>query len=200
MKKFLGLLTVFVLIAYSTMPVSAGTNKDMKKYTGQEIFKGIFLAQGKVGEELADRWQGDQVEVNNSKETIEFTDRIIEKMDEQEQNYFKNLESAIYSKNHIKTEELIKEGGELFMDLVEKDSVQSTSEEIETAKDDAQAASFVAVAIAAVVVTTAVGYSHAGVVTFYAYAAAVQWGPGTKSDSTETQSEMAVKHIIETLN
>lgn len=199
MKKFLSLLTIFVLVAYSTMSVSANQNQDVKKYTGQEIFKGIFLAQGEVGEKLANTWESKHVEVNNSKEIIDFTDRIIEKMDEQNPTYFKNLESAIYSQNHIETYDLITEGGKLFMDIVESEVEHSTSEEIETAKEDARAQSVVWVAVALFAMTMAAVYSHAGALTFYVYAAAAKYGPG-KKNSEGTETEMAVKHIIDTLN
>ncbi|GLO66116.1 sporulation delaying protein family toxin [Oceanobacillus kimchii] len=198
MKKILSLLTIVALMIYFNVPVLANSSNDLTEYSGQDIFKGIFLAQGEVGDKLSDQWVEDQIEVNNSKEVVEFTDEIIETMDKENPSYFKDLESAIYSKNYNNTNKLLEKGGDLFFNIVEDKAEYSSSEEVESAKDASKAAAIVAIAF--IVVTTAVAYSHAGVVTFYAYAAGVQWGPGVDSKSTETSKEMAVKHIIDTLN
>jgi SdpC family antimicrobial peptide len=193
MKKFLIVLTTLSLFLFALLPVSA-KNVSNQQYSGEEIFKGIFFGQGEVAEQLATSFTKDQLALNNGKEAKKETDKIVKEMKKLDKHYFKDLKKAVYNEDYLLTKELLNKGGELFYKVVNGQEQQQASKvgEVTTSASG--------VAILFLAITTVAVYSHAGIVTFYAYAAALRWGPGLSSEESDTNQEIVVDDVISSLN
>jgi len=177
-------------------PAEASTK--LKNYSGEEIFKGVILGQGELAYRFPELWTDELIQHSNTKENLKYTDMILKEMDKEDSRYFKDLHDAVYSKDHLRTQKLFKQGGMQFMTISKKfEEGKGSKQEIEqgTAYQDTtkQANGFGAIVVS--VFTMVALLTHAVGVTFYLEAAAA--GPGLSVAQNDLQNEEMVNKTIE---
>ncbi|PFD48716.1 sporulation delaying protein family toxin [Bacillus cereus] len=115
------LVTLLVFLNRSDS-VKAEVNKD---YSGEEIYKGIVLGQGKVATLFPQVWDEEQIRKVNSKESLEFSAKIINEMKSSDPSYFNNLKKAVNSKEPLEVNQAFENGSYLLNQAIEKLKVNS---------------------------------------------------------------------------
>lgn len=113
---------VFLLVAFS-LTFTFGCNKsneNPKDYTGEALFKGIFLLEGEVSEKLPYQspFGNELKKLFRDKPDFEKlyrqkTDELVKKVNDLDPSFFTNLKSAVASKNVSELEYNLRRGNEL---------------------------------------------------------------------------------------
>ena len=91
------------------------TSSDSATYSGRDLFKGIFFAQGQVAEDISSiknsqqYFQINQMEKESKQEFDRGIDRILDAMESESPQYFEKFKSAIQSKDHLLIQIKLKE-------------------------------------------------------------------------------------------
>jgi SdpC family antimicrobial peptide len=194
-KKIFSLLIAFTLLFSSFSVASAkstaAVTKQKTHFTGKDIFLGAVLGQGKFAKKFKPLWVEEQYKHNNSQEAIDATAPLIEEMEKMDPTYFDSLEAAVYNEDFVETKNLLDEGSSVLLKLFEEESSEARIGTGDTVEPNAIIA-YLAIAIGVVVV-----YSHAGLLTFYLYAAAV--GPGFKSADSQFDNDQLIYTVIDSV-
>lgn len=210
MKKILSIWVVMVLlVSGGLLSFNQAQAKDTKKYSGEELYKGILFAQGDVAKELPSIWDKETIKMSNNKKGLAFTNEIVKSINKNNPKYFKELEQAVYSGNQLTIERSLIRGAKYFGDFVEKKKLaqSTTAKATSNAEAKGAVAGLVAVVYAAGAVTTAGVVTHVVVATAggaaVAYLAITTtkylWN-GKKSTSDSFNSEVAINEIANTFS
>ncbi|PTH60927.1 sporulation delaying protein family toxin, partial [Staphylococcus arlettae] len=121
-------------------------------------FKGYVFAQGEVGKKLDSKFKSSMVERLNDKDSKEFVNKTMEKMEQEDPEYFNNLQSAVYEKDPVKVDKLVTKGGKSAEQIVNKENGSKEKTQVEDRGNWAYKDNYVALetvaagAVAAVVV------------------------------------------------
>ncbi|MEC2071431.1 sporulation delaying protein family toxin [Alkalihalophilus marmarensis] len=191
MKKSFIMITSFLLIisTFGFSGSSSNAEQLSKNFSGEELFRGITIGQGEVGQFFVNDWTTEEYKINNSEEQIKFVDEVLKVMHEMDSNYFNDLKEAVEAGDYVKTKDLLILGGDLFSN--------AASYDIKIQEVEPNAALFAGV-YAVAGVTTAVAASHAVWLTFYIWQYGA--GPGISSDGSELSTDMAVYKLIKEVN
>jgi len=166
MKKLLTNVLASTIVLSAVTPtigqtVNAETTQSDEKenqYTGKELFKGYVFAQGEVGKKLDSKFKSSMVERLNDKDSKEFVNKTMEKMEQEDPEYFNNLQSAVYEKDPVKVDKLVTKGGKSAEQIVNKENGSKEKTQVEDRGNWAYKDNYVALetvaagAVAAVVV------------------------------------------------
>lgn len=166
MKKLLTNVLASTIVLSAVTPtigqtVNAETTQSDEKenqYTGKELFKGYVFAQGEVGKKLDSKFKSSMVERLNDKDSKEFVNKTMEKMEQEDPEYFNNLQSAVYEKDPVKVDKLVTKGGKSAEQIVNKENGSKEKTQVEDRGNWADKDNYVALetvaagAVAAVVV------------------------------------------------
>ncbi|RLL39807.1 sporulation delaying protein family toxin [Oceanobacillus piezotolerans] len=190
-KKFISifLIATIVLSLFSTNVFATESIIDAneKRYSGEQIFRGVVIGQGEIAKELDGLWNSKNYEKANQAENIKAVDEVLAKMKEEHPTFFQDFEDAIYNKDLKKTEELLIHGSERFIEIMNTEYDTKLSE-----GEVADANCLVAV------LSLVAAFSHAVQITFYLEFVAV--GPGFESSMEPTARESLVLDIVEMAN
>lgn len=128
MNKLIKSFLAFVLVFSSLVYLNNETEASQSNYTGEEIFKGFIFAQGEVGEKLKDNFNDNQYEVLNNNESVEIANFVVNKINEKDNEYFKNLKAAVYNSDPLKVDELMVYGGEMAEEIISNNYEQEAKE------------------------------------------------------------------------
>ncbi|MGG0219816.1 sporulation delaying protein family toxin [Bacillus mycoides] len=122
-KKLLTLVTVIMLLVtllvFFNRPNS--TNAEVNKdYSGEELYKGVVLGQGKVARLFPQVWDEEKIHNVNSKESLEFTTKLINEMKLSDPFYFNNLKKAVNSKEPLEISQAFENGSYLLNQAIDK--------------------------------------------------------------------------------
>jgi hypothetical protein len=105
----------FVLSIFSCSKSISDYNKP--KYTGEELFRGLFLFQGDIPKSIptfSKIAEGlNKMDLKRKHEQDMFADEIVVKMNQIAPNYFSELSTAIESKDNYKVDEIMGKGAKL---------------------------------------------------------------------------------------
>jgi SdpC family antimicrobial peptide len=129
MKKnlsFFVLLCLLIISLVSTSWTSNSNDKERKRYSGEELFRGIFFNQGAVASQISvlksssisaeEFFKGDNKklqQVNNLR------NNIIAAINKKDPVFFKNFETKLKSKNYYVIDETLKESSKTFIDALQ---------------------------------------------------------------------------------
>jgi SdpC family antimicrobial peptide len=98
---------------------TTSSNSKFDDYTGEELFEGVFFAQGKVAEEIpsirnsASYFQVREISSNLEKNSTGVgLEEIMNKVNENNPNYYSELEASVSSGDHLLISEKLQEGAE----------------------------------------------------------------------------------------
>lgn len=138
-----------------------GSQKSEHKYNGKELFKGYVFAQGEVGDKLKTKFKSSMVKRLNDEDSKKFVNETVNKMEKEDPDYFKNLQSAVYSKNPVEVDKLITKGGKKAEQVVKEENGKKEKVQVEDRGNWAYKDNYVALetvaagAVAAVLVAVA---------------------------------------------
>jgi|SRR5690625_2757845 len=191
-KSFILIASIILISASTSIPKSNAESESLNEYSGEEIFIGINFGLGPVGDLFSHEWTEEQLKANQNPKVIKIISETVNKMDEKDSNYFKDLKDSIYGQDYLKVSELLVEGGENFGELV--DLKQHGMDPSIQLVAGAFAALYAVAATSVVVVAT-----H-GVYTAFYYKNAGA-GPGIDSNTgSSLDHDLVVDNIIKTLN
>lgn len=122
MKKLFSLIisaalfTTFILPGYS----HAQTVQKSAEYSKEEIFKGIFFAQGKVAEELDHVFSDNVREAAKQSKVKKVANELVHQIKEKDSSYLNELKDAVDSQNPLAIQKALNDGSELILDLSDK--------------------------------------------------------------------------------
>lgn len=113
LKKLVLLFIIAALIASVVNPsVMATKGQDIERYTGEEIFKAIAFGAGELAEKIPAVDKSVE-KIEHNEETLAIIEKIVREMDSISPGYFNKLEDAVYSKNPVKVDQVMEEGGSI---------------------------------------------------------------------------------------
>ena len=200
MKKIVSLAISFALIMMVSLPnfSQAQSVSVPTKYSGEELFKGIFFAQGEVAKELDPVFSDKLLEAGNQPEVVKIANDMVEKIKQADNSYFDSLQKAVDSKDPL----LIQSKLDIGADLI----IKHSEELMDQAKIDMSIADgavgncvVLALGVAVIYYGAVVAQLAAGVV--YVAGAAVYLKTAAVSNSiddppTELSDELLIKTII----
>ncbi|MFF2908247.1 sporulation delaying protein family toxin [Paenibacillus sp. NPDC057934] len=196
MKKTLAtLLTVvlvFGLVFMNTSTTEAQANKNFTNFSGEELFRGLFLGQGEVVEYIPELPSKKEI---NTEENIKFANDITEKVNNADDQYFNELREAVYSNNPKVISDSLEKGATLITsELTKMEEYVVTSE---MAPDEATG-----LCVVWLVVAGAVFVFYAGVVVQVAAGAAyvLEAGVYLTTAAVQTQTLAVSKKGVQTLS
>ncbi|MFE4764781.1 sporulation delaying protein family toxin [Bacillus mycoides] len=122
-KKLLKLVMVTILLVTLLVFLnrSDSVKADVKKdYSGEEIYKGIVLGQGKVATLFPQVWDEEQIRKVNSKESSDLTTKLLNEMKLSDPSYFNNLKKAVDSKEPLIIQQAFENGSYLLNQAINK--------------------------------------------------------------------------------
>ncbi|PEE71152.1 sporulation delaying protein family toxin [Bacillus thuringiensis] len=122
-KKLLTLVTAIMLLVtllvFLNRPNSVNAEVN-KGYSGEELYKGIVLGQGKVAKLFPQVWDEEKLRNVNSKEALELTTKLINEMKLSDPFYFNNLKKAVKSKDALEINQAFENGSYLLSQAINK--------------------------------------------------------------------------------
>lgn len=105
-KKGLSVLITLSLLLLSTSigSLSATASVEEKKYSGEELLKGIIFGIGDATKELTNVWTNEEYELNNDKTVVKHVDILVDEIEKIDPTYLERLEKNIYSEDYVKVE------------------------------------------------------------------------------------------------
>jgi SdpC family antimicrobial peptide len=121
LKKIITSLMALALIFGVTFTNIATTEAQAKdnltNYSGEELFKGIFLGQGEVAKHIPELPKKKEA---NSQEAIKFGNDLTKKVRDKDGKYFDELKKAVYSNNPKRVSESLEKGATLISSEITK--------------------------------------------------------------------------------
>lgn len=201
MKRVLPLPLVLAMLFFSFGTAFAKTTESAKEYSGEEIFKGIVFGLGDLGGKLPVDPKVTK-DLNNNQDTLAAIETILAEMDRLDSTYFSELQDAAYSKNPLKVDKAIDEGGALLEKALDNLGFLTSS------KPDADTSAFAA---GWLVMVAAAAYNYAGVahtaiagvnagayLNLWVYQYQYFWG--SSQPSTKLERETYILEVIEALD
>ncbi|AGE62956.1 sporulation delaying protein family toxin [Bacillus subtilis] len=130
-KAFLVFLSVvLVTTVFLVKQQESVAQAKQLEYSGEEIFKGFVFAQGEVGKQLPEVFNKAMTDKLNTKQAKAFANQVVADIKKEDADFFDNLKKAVYSKDALKVDELLKKAGQIVEEKVE------ATKEIAASKDD----------------------------------------------------------------
>ncbi|HGE5782746.1 TPA: sporulation delaying protein family toxin [Bacillus pseudomycoides] len=158
-KRVLSILTLVTMmvtsISFFNGPSIANAQTN-KKFTGEEIFRGVIFGEGQVAKSFPQIWTKELLAKSNSKEQKQVTDAIVLEMKSVDSNYFNELKNAIDTKNSLKINNAFEKGGTILDKALKNlDSKLIKKEEVQKNDGTGRCVAFYTVYVTAVAVQTA---------------------------------------------
>ena len=215
MRKYLIGILAFIFVSSSLFAHGSVAEARAKipstNFTGEELFKGLFLAQGEVGKRLTPYvFSNELYKYANTTEALQQSDELLKLVREKDPNYFEKLRVAVYSKNPYRIQKAISDGAEILFSIAQELEIDiKDKKSLIEGSSSAQclalvwAVGIVVVYYGAVVAQLAAATLYVGGGAVYLYAAAVQYTATAVSSAYENKTsltnEMFVKYIVEKL-
>ncbi|WP_419744151.1 sporulation delaying protein family toxin (plasmid) [Macrococcoides bohemicum] len=159
------------------------------QYTGEELFKGILMGQGKVAKKFPEIWNTEILKDANTKKSKELANKIILEIKKQDSTFFDRYEKAIYSNNPVEIDKVFNEGSELFRIANENLGINL---EVDPATGQCVA---VAGGLVAVAGAMYVFGAHTAVMYVQVYAEVAYWGKKSVANN-EFEKEMFIQDVV----
>ncbi|MGG0219811.1 sporulation delaying protein family toxin [Bacillus mycoides] len=137
-KRILSILTLVTMIVTSISffnGPSIANAQTSKKFTGEEIFRGVIFGEGQVAKSFPQIWTKELLAKSNSKEQKQVIDAIVVEMKSVDSNYFNELKNAIDTKNSLEINNAFEKGGTILDKALESLDAKLTKKE-EVQKND----------------------------------------------------------------
>ncbi|WP_193648866.1 sporulation delaying protein family toxin [Bacillus cereus] len=114
-------LVMALLVSMISIPLTRANAETSVKFTGEEIYAGIFFGQGEIAELLPEIWDKKALETIDPKELEKLSNETIEKLKQEKPNYFKELQAAVYAKDYKGVDDILKESATVLTDVLKSD-------------------------------------------------------------------------------
>ncbi len=195
--KFLSTTLALILLLGAGLGsvANAAPKKERVKFSGEQIFTGLYLGTGEFAEKLIED-TGRERAITKEQEIAnkEISKKLIKQVKKNDPTYFKQLEKAVYKEDYLKIEKLLDKGGDLVLkSLDDLGMLETGSEEAEDAANAAWLFPAVAVAVTTVAVAGSVvaGAAYAVINGVVVKNAVEFWAPKPDEDS-----QLAVETFI----
>ncbi|MDA1477340.1 sporulation delaying protein family toxin [Bacillus changyiensis] len=119
MKKILAslmaLIFVFGLSSANLITTKAKVNENHTNYSGEELFKGLFLGQGEVAKRIPELPEKKEI---NTKEAKDFGNELTEMIKKKDEKYFDELKESVYANNPKKISNMLEKGANLITSVI----------------------------------------------------------------------------------
>ncbi|MFF2886254.1 sporulation delaying protein family toxin [Paenibacillus sp. NPDC057967] len=185
---------------------TAVANGKLAIFTGEQLFAGLFFAQGEVAKRLSPTlYSKELLAAANTPEALLAAKDVINKVKTQDAQFFSYFKSAIESKNPLQIQMAFERGGELLISIYKEMNLQVDLAEFEPGSATGQClvVGLVALFYAGVVAQVAAGLVYVVGGAVYFYAAAVQKTHGAVNSIGEPRgnlsNEIFIKNIVTAL-
>ncbi|MFC7394282.1 hypothetical protein ACFQRG_15100 [Scopulibacillus cellulosilyticus] len=188
-KGFLVLCGTLLLLLTVMSGITNAHAETQSKYSGEEIFKGLFFKIGPVSKMVPDTLRPTNQTKVNKDDLQKEADKISDQIKKEHPDYYNKLESAVYKKDYKQTYDLINEGGQYIVDYLKENygsDLQSMSKKTNAAHPNC--AAWVYVEVVAVV--------SAAAIVFPAVVAYIQY----PDNASTLDKQKAVKQLIVNVN
>lgn len=202
-------LGLFGVIHHNSSVVEARNSGIIQaKYTGEQLFKGLFLIQGEVAERLTPSvFPKELYDEANREDVVEASDDLVAQVKAMAPNYFDELQRAVDSRNPVIIQRAINTGADLLIALSQQ--MQLNLDDVDPADPGSAtglclfwAVGIVVVYYLGTVAQMAVAVTHVGAAAIYIYAAGVQYTAAaidSSGSSNRLTNELFIKNIVTNL-
>lgn len=174
-------------IGQSANAETVQSDAEQKQYSGKELFKGYIFAQGDVGKKLESKFKTSMVERLNDKDSKESVNKTMEQMEQENPDYFDDLQAAVYSEDPVKVDELVTEGGKYAEEIFNKENGNKEKAQVEDRANWAYKDNYVALEVVA-----------AGAVALVVVLSMIDATPVAAQDGTDKEDH--VNNLIDQVN
>lgn len=131
MKKVLSLLAIFTLVVsiFSTIPVNNVQSKELKDYSGEELFEGVIFGYGEVAKLFPEMWEESLLnDFTYTDEQVQKIKEIESELKQVDPDFFTKFKEGIQSGDHVVIEETIQKTEESLIKVFEDEVKQASSD------------------------------------------------------------------------